>query len=116
LDLKIGRPYHGVSTEAEWAQDLKRQGRLRFAQSFQAFLETSKYSYWPTNQRPTFPSLKSGESDVCQPFVDEVINLITLDRGYKIKTDGRFDARSSSLQSQQTITSAHDKVSYSTRS
>jgi hypothetical protein len=115
LDLKIGRPYHGVSTEAEWAQDLKNQGRLRYEQSFQAFLETSKYSYWPTNQLPKFPSLKSGESDVCQPFVDGIIDLINLDKGYKIKSDGHFYAKSSSLQSQQTITSAHDKVSYSTR-
>jgi hypothetical protein len=44
LDLKIGRPYHGVSTEAEWAQDLKRQGRLRYEQSFQGDLENTKYS------------------------------------------------------------------------
>jgi hypothetical protein len=115
LELKIARPYHGVSTEGEWAQDLKSQGRLRYSQSFQEDLEESKYSYWPTNHLPTFPPLKSSELDVCQPFVDEVINLITLDEGYKIETDGQFDAQSSSLHSQQTITSAHDKVSYSKR-
>jgi hypothetical protein len=115
LDLKIGRTYHGVSTEAEWAQDLKNRGCLCYDQSFQSFLEQSKYSYWPTNQLPTFPVLKSSESDVCQPFVDHVINLIAANQGFKIKANGQFFSKASSLCPKQTITSAHDKVSYSTR-
>lgn len=116
LHLKIAQTHHGVSTEAEWAQDLKTQGRLSYDQSFQNFLEASKYSYWPTDQLPaTFPVLKSSESDVCQPFVDDVINLIAADKGFRINTDGQFFSKPSSLNSLHTITSAHDKVSYSAR-
>jgi hypothetical protein len=46
---------------------------------------------------------------------DNIIELIASDVGYRIQTDGEFDAFSSSLQSTQTIESSHDKASFSRR-
>ena len=115
MDLKIGLTHPGVSTKAEWARSLKQRGNLLFDQSFQFFLENTRYPYWPQNKLPVFPIQKSGETETCQPFVDNVINLIAKDEGYEIKVDGGFHANSTALQSKQRIESAYETVSFSRR-
>lgn len=60
-------------TRAEAVGELQRQGNYAFSYDLDRFICNFCVSWWPLGLRASFPTIGSGEENVCQPFVTKVM-------------------------------------------
>jgi len=107
---------NGVSTEADFVQSLRENGKLSSDSYFNSYLINLKQTWWPSDTLPKFPELGEKEATTCQGMVDEVVKQLLNYRAHRVKRLGSgFVKDSTTVPQLNTIISASRIVSFSQR-
>jgi hypothetical protein len=78
--LERNRHVRGVTTEAEFVNDLREARRYLSSPVLLNFLESRQFMGCLTQQLPNFPAVGASETHRCQPFVTSQIELLDNNR------------------------------------
>jgi hypothetical protein len=70
--FRMSRSHFGVSTEAEWVEELEAHNLLSHEQTLDSELLQLRQNWWPRTSH-SYPDLYAQEDDACQPFFAQML-------------------------------------------
>lgn len=116
LAMKLGEKAKGVTTVAQFTEELRKKNELFPSPQLTADLEGLEIVARLAAEVPQFPSDGDGEKDTCQPFVTSQIELLqrgVLHHRHKTQENSFNEAKAADFK--QRIEDSHEIFSFSNR-